>query len=190
MPNLRNYIMRCTACIGYGTRTFLVSAALVLIFVFLLMHNTAEYNGPDACGEKLTLFCAAGMKGPVADAVEKYKAEYGIDVAVQYAGSGTLFSNIKIVKSGDLYIAADDSYIKMGQDEGLIAESIPLATIIPVIAVKKGNPQGLTNIEDLYDILVVQLCRGTTFLIKPLHVLSVLTEPAGQHLDRHFTIQR
>ncbi len=151
MPCLRNCIRRYTVRIGYGTRTFLVSAALVLLFVLLLMRNTDENNGAGTSDRRLTLFCAAGIKGPVVDTVEKYRAEYGIEIVVQYAGSGTLLSNIKIVKSGDLYLAADDSYIKMGQDEGLIAESIPLATITPIIAVKKGNPKGITNIEDLLE---------------------------------------
>ncbi len=141
--------MRYAVHIGYGTKTLLVSAALVLLLVLLLMRNTDQSNGWGTSGDRLTLFCAAGIKGPVADAVEKYKQEFGIEVAVQYAGSGTLFSNIKIVGSGDLYLAADDSYIKMGQDEGMIAESIPLATITPVIAVKKGNPKGIADIEDL-----------------------------------------
>jgi len=115
----------------------------------MLMHDPERKSGSDTFRGKITLFCAAGIKRPIAEIAEKYKAAYGVDVEVQYGGSGTLYSNIKIAQQGDLYLPADNSYTKMGQAEGLIAEAIPLAIITPVIAVRKGNPKGITNVEDL-----------------------------------------
>lgn len=131
--------------IGYSIKTFLFSSIAIAVLVLLLFYN----NKADHDVEKLMLYCAAGIKKPVAEAVRKYKEEYGVDVQIQYAGSGTLLSNIKIVKRGDLYLAADDSYIRIAQKDKLVAEAIPLATMHPVIAVKKGNPKNIRNVEDL-----------------------------------------
>jgi ABC-type molybdate transport system substrate-binding protein len=97
----------------------------------------------------LLVFCAAGVKPPVEAAARAYEKEYGIPVHLQYGGSGTLLSNLRIAKSGDLFIAGDDSYIRAGREHGVIREAIPLARMRPVIAVKKGNPKKIRTLADL-----------------------------------------
>jgi molybdenum ABC transporter molybdate-binding protein len=59
-------------------------------------------------------------------------------------------SNLRIAKQGDLYLAADRSYIDEAIKYGLIHETQPLAFIRPVIGVAKGNPKGISTVEDLY----------------------------------------
>ncbi|GAA3554944.1 molybdate ABC transporter substrate-binding protein [Snuella lapsa] len=107
--------------------------------------------------KSLLLYCAAGIKPVVEKVAKQYYEDYGVRVDLQYGGSGTLLSNLRVAKQGDLYLAADKSYIQEAQSHGLIAETQPLAYIKPVIAVAKGNPKGITTIEDLYkeDVKVV-----------------------------------
>src|SRR5262249_19605876 len=50
---------------------------------------------------------------------------------------------------GDLYLPADDSYVSIGRDKGLLAEAIPLARMSPVLAVEAGNPNHITSLDDL-----------------------------------------
>lgn len=95
------------------------------------------------------LYCAAGLKPAVEPAVREFEALTGSRVQVQYAGSGTLLSNLKVAKRGDLYVAADRSFLDIAKEDGLVAETIPLARMSPVIAVAKGNPKGLVGLEDL-----------------------------------------
>jgi len=97
----------------------------------------------------LLVFCAAGVKPPVEAAAKAYEKEYGIPVQLQYGGSGTLLSNIRVAKAGDLFIAGDDSYIRAGREQGVLAEAIPLAPMRPVIAVQKGNPKNIRALADL-----------------------------------------
>ncbi|MGF1448604.1 MAG: substrate-binding domain-containing protein [Opitutales bacterium] len=97
----------------------------------------------------LTLYCAASAKPPVEELLERYETEYGVRVQVQYGGSGTLLSNLKIAKTGDLYLAADSSYTDIARREGLVAEVLPLAKLTPVIAVPAGNPQRIQGLDDL-----------------------------------------
>ena len=48
-----------------------------------------------------------------------------------------------------LYLAADESYIRLARQQGLLAEAIPLARMRPVVAVAKGNPKNVRTLDDL-----------------------------------------
>ena len=99
--------------------------------------------------QSLTFFCAAGIRKPVEAIARQYLEEFGIQVNLDYGGSNTLLSRIETARTGDLYLAADESYIETARKKGLVAESIPLAKMKPVIAVAEGNPKGIRSIEDL-----------------------------------------
>lgn len=106
------------------------------------------------CGDaepsaSLTLYCAAGMKPPVEAVVAEYEKRYGVVTQIQYGGSGTLLSALQIATTGDLYLAADESYLDRGTELGLIAETLPLARMRPVIATAVGNPKNILSIDDL-----------------------------------------
>lgn len=98
---------------------------------------------------ELKMFCAAGIRGPVELAARQYEAESGVRVALQFGGSNTLLNQLQVAKQGDLYLAADVSYLKLAQEKGLTAESVPLAHMKPVIAVAQGNPKKIEGIDDL-----------------------------------------
>lgn len=101
-------------------------------------------------GDELFMYCAAGMRVPIEKIVAEYEREFGIPVRVTYDGSNTLLSAITAHQKGDLYLAADDLYIKQAQDSGLVQEMLPLATMRPVIAVAKGNPKNIQSLDDLF----------------------------------------
>ncbi len=93
----------------------------------------------------LLVYCAAGLRQPVEAAVKAY----GTEIQLQFGGSQTLLGNLEITRKGDLYIPADESYLRLARSKNLTAESIPLATMRPVLAVPKGNPKGIRSVEDL-----------------------------------------
>ncbi len=68
---------------------------------------------------------------------------------LQYGGSQTLLANIEASQRGDLYLPADDSYLQIARDKGLVRETLPLARMTPVLAVPKGNPKNLHSLADL-----------------------------------------
>lgn len=107
-------------------------------------ENTAQRN--DAA---LLLYCAANMKNAVTQVAREYEKEFGRRVELQFGGSGTLLSNIRLTQVGDLFIAADESYTDIAKKENLIDETIPLAVQKPVIAVKKGNPKNIRGLSDV-----------------------------------------
>jgi molybdenum ABC transporter molybdate-binding protein len=130
-----------------ASRFFFFSLALaVLLIAVLLYHHTPS---PGEAGEKLVMYCAAGLKPPVEVVAQKYQEEYGVRVELQYGGSGALLSNLRIAARGDLFLAADRSYLDTARSNHLVAEIIPLAKITPVIAVRRGNPKGIHGLKDL-----------------------------------------
>lgn len=103
-----------------------------------------ERKGP------LTIYCAAGIKPPVEAVGREYERIYGVPIQLQYGGSGTLLSNLRVARRGDLFLAADDSYLAIARTNHLVEEVIPLARMSPVIAVRKGNPKNIRALEDLW----------------------------------------
>lgn len=125
--------------------SLLVMAALAGVLVWQGLTRQAAQT-PVA---ELIFYCAAGVQPPVAEAARLYEKEYGVAVRLQYGGSGTLLNNMQVARRGDLYLAADDTYLDVARQKGLLAESIPLAYMRPVIAVRRGNPKNIRTLSDL-----------------------------------------
>jgi molybdate transport system substrate-binding protein len=131
-------------------RTLAITALILASLVYLWVSMKSDRQ-PDTQSEEsqtLLMYCAAGLKLPVEAIRQQYEKEFGIVVQVNYEGSGTLLSKIKMAPRGDIYLAADESYIAMARQDGLVVESIELATLEPVVAVYKGNPQNITTLDD------------------------------------------
>jgi molybdenum ABC transporter molybdate-binding protein len=122
-------------------------AVVALVGLLVLGRPGRPSNGVST--EPLVVFCAAGLKPPVESAAAAYGRESGIPVQLQYGGSGTLLANIKVAEHGDLFLAADDSYLQIARSNGLLAETVPIARLTPVLAVARGNPRGVRGLADL-----------------------------------------
>ncbi|QLG44775.1 molybdate ABC transporter substrate-binding protein [Costertonia aggregata] len=121
---------------------------------------------------------------------KKYKKEYGIRVDVQYGGSGTLLSNLRVANQGDLYIAADESYVHEAIVQDLVGKTQSLADIVPVIAVAKGNPKGLMKIDDLFtNGLKVAIANPDAASIGRLTKKIFMEEGYWDMLQNNITVQ-
>lgn len=128
------------------------SLGLAALLIFLLAWKPAPATGKRHSSTPLPpllVYCAAALKPAVEKAAHEFEAETGRRVQIQFGGSGTLLSNLRIAKQGDLFIAADDFYLQAARSNQLVAETIPLARMSPVLAVAKGNPKQIRNLEDL-----------------------------------------
>lgn len=132
---------------GVGNRGLIVVGGMLATLCVLgwMLIPSGEVDK----GDTLLVYCAAGTRPAMGPIVDQYQDEFGVKVQIQYSGSNTLLSQIEVANSGDVYIAADDVYIELGQQRGLIKEAIAFAQQRPVIAVKKGNPRKITGIDDL-----------------------------------------
>lgn len=128
------------------------SIALVAVLTVVLLGGKENEEA-----DRLYVYCAAGMRYAMEDIAKEYEKEYGVAIQLDYAGSGALLSKIQENPSGDLYLAADASYIDKARQLNLAAEAIPLARMRPVIAVPQGNPLKIESLDDLLnpDVSVV-----------------------------------
>ncbi len=98
----------------------------------------------------LVVFCAAGMRKSVSTIARAYEQEFGIPVRLQFGGSGTLLAKLDIA-GGDLYLAADSSYIELAKARGKVAETVPIARMRAGFGVPRGNPEQLATLQDVLD---------------------------------------
>jgi len=124
----------------------LLVGAVTLWALFSFLYLSAQR--PTSRGKDLLVFCAAGMRYPMEKIAADYEEEFGVRVNLHYAGSNTLLSQIKTGQEGDLFLAADESYIELARDEDLVKEKLYVANIRPVIAVHKDN-KTVRSIDDL-----------------------------------------
>ena len=108
--------------------------------------------------QPIKLYCAASNRAVVEEIRQDYEEETGRQVDIQYGASQVLLSSLEVGQEGDLYLPADDSYLEMGRKRDLFRESIPLAQMRIVIAVREGNRKNISTFEDLLkeEIRVVQ----------------------------------
>ena len=123
---------------------------LLSVLAGLLVGVALFQRGPTRTTHTpITVYCAAGLKKPVEAIAEQYRRETGTEVRLQYGPTGALLSNIRVAKTGDLFIAADDGSVADARKFDVIREVLPLVRQHPVIAVRKGNPKNIHAIADL-----------------------------------------
>ena len=111
-----------------------------------LLTVGCDSRTPDA----VSLYAAAGLR----DAVEALRTEFtmqtGVRVDVDYAGSGVVLARVQKDPSADLFLPADVWYVDRLQEKADSVEtSVPVARLIPVLIVAKGNPKNITSLADL-----------------------------------------
>jgi ABC-type molybdate transport system substrate-binding protein len=121
---------------------FVVSLAAFVGLAFRIFTATPPGAKPDG---PILVYCATALR----ESVEAVVRSYGGEVQIQPGPSQTLLANAEISRKGDLYIPADDSYLSIARSKNLIAETLPLARMTPVLAVAKGNPKGVRGLDDL-----------------------------------------
>lgn len=168
---------------------------------FLLARNdsnqTSQYSvassvsNSDGPSKGVMLFCAASNRAVIEEIRSDYVEEYGISVEVQYGASQTLLSSLEVSGAGDLYLPADDSFLEIAGEKGLIAEVLPIARMQGVIAVKKGNPKSIKTLQDLLreDVRFVQASPDAAAIGKLAR--AILTETGQwEALDKATTAYR
>lgn len=122
---------------------------LVLMSVFLLAllvgcGNDASKQSESAktsTPEKITVQAAASLKGALTELAESYKKSHNLaddQIAINFAGSGTLRQQIEQGAPASLFISADEKNMNMLQDKDLVTDVKPLVTNELVLVVPKN----------------------------------------------------
>lgn len=123
----------------------LFGSIILLVGLLYLLQEPAT----DRSKSSLTLFCAASNRAVVEKIRADYEREIGIEVVIQYGPSQSLLSSAEVSGTGDLYLPADESYLELGREKGLVEEIFPLARMQAGLVVRKGNPGNYRTLEDI-----------------------------------------
>ncbi len=99
----------------------------------------------------ITAFVGSASQPVMQEAAAAFKEKTGVEVFLNFGGSGTMLSQMTIAKSGDLYIPGSPDYMAKAEVQGAVdpATIRKLAYLVPAIIVPKGNPAGIQSLADL-----------------------------------------
>ncbi len=101
--------------------------------------------------KSITAFVGSASKPPIEEAAQAFKEETGIKVYLNFGGSGTMLSQLKIAGEGDLYIPGSLDYMVKAERDGVVypdSEEI-IVYLVPAILVQEGNPKNIQSLADL-----------------------------------------
>lgn len=110
-------------------------------------EQTAASEATEISGEGLLVYCGAGMQKPFQEIANAFQEETGYEVVAVYANAAQIQTQIKEIQEGALFIAGSVEETKPVEE--FIVNSTNLVKHIPVLAVAKDNPKGITGIRDL-----------------------------------------
>lgn len=120
-----------------------VGSLAVAVFLVFILWAPWSRRGVHS-EEELLLYCAAGISQPVDAVVADYQRQYGVKVRVEYDASGKLLAKIRAAGGrGELFLAGDPSYMVEARKWNLVAETIPVARIRPVLIVHQATQERL-----------------------------------------------
>jgi molybdenum ABC transporter molybdate-binding protein len=171
---------------------FLGSVALFAGLVGALLWPSGDGA---ASRDPIVVYCAAGIKPAVEAVAKEYEQKYGVPVRPDYGGSQALLARISQTApeagGADLYLPADESYVQMARDKGLLAETLPLAHMHPVLAVAAGNPKKIASLDDLLrpDVSLAQADAKVAAIGKVTHD-ALHTNPKWGEIDRRTIVTK
>ncbi len=135
-----------------STHPYSVSGPVpVLIGALCLALVAGSSCAPAASRQPIQVFAGSASKQPLDEAARTFQERTGIPVTVTYGGSGTLLSQMILARAGDVFIPASQDFMDTAEARGVVdaASRRTIAYLLPVLAVRKGNPLGVTTLADL-----------------------------------------
>lgn len=110
----------------------------------------AGASGPDGGAGSIFVYCAGGVKLGVDAVAAEFERETGVKVALTYANSGQLLSQIETTGTGDVYIPGDIGFAEQAVERNLaVGAPEVFCYFVPAMYVRRGNPKSINDIEDL-----------------------------------------
>ena len=124
----------------------LLTLVLAGLLIFTLLSGCAKGQQ-----KTITAFVGSASKPAMEEAAKAFEEKTGIKVYLNFSGSGTMLSQMKLSKSGDLYIPGSPDYMVMAEHDGVVApESVKIISyLVPAILVQHGNPKNIKALSDL-----------------------------------------
>jgi len=105
-----------------------------------------------AGGGGLEVLCGGSFREPMEKLADLFEKETGMHVVLSFGQSEDLLPHVKLHERGDIFVT-HDPYVEYTKEAGpsgsALLRWVAVGTLAPVLVVVKGNPKGLTRLEDL-----------------------------------------
>ncbi|MEW6489902.1 MAG: molybdate ABC transporter substrate-binding protein [Thermodesulfobacteriota bacterium] len=129
-------------------RRFLATRVLPSLFVFALA--SAAQAGAWK-GRALEVFAGSASKPALEEAARRFQEATGARILLHLGGSGTMLSQMELLRRGDIYFPGSSDYGELAKRKGLVDPSteVRVVYLIPAINVPRGNPKNIRGLADL-----------------------------------------
>lgn len=126
---------------------FVGSVALLggLVGALYWTRDTGPANSTEA---PLEFYCAEAMRLPMEAIVLEYEAEIKQQVYLNFGASEAILFQLEKGKKSDLFLPADESYVRLAKKKKLVDESMDVASMNAVVIVSPNCPREIKTWDD------------------------------------------
>lgn len=101
--------------------------------------------------EKLVIYAADAIEPPLIELAKIYQDKTNVTCELRFTKAKSAINTMKQFKVGDVFIPATEKSMKLAEDEGIILSDTKkiVCYMSLAIAVQKGNPKKINDINDL-----------------------------------------
>lgn len=126
----------------------LVRRAMAVLMILALCAGCRDRAAGPAARPTLRVLCGSSMSAPVQQLAREFAATNDVEIALDTGGSETLLPKILAGAPADIYVCHDPFEAKV-KDANLLAGSVEVARLLPILAVPAGNPGAIRSVDDL-----------------------------------------
>jgi len=130
------------ALIAFGVSVLLLSGLISALYF------TRETGPTHDTSEPLIVHCAEAMRLPLTAIAADFEKELKQKVELRFGPSQTILANLQLTKQGDLFIPADDSFIRIAKNKDLISDVLNLAQMHAVVIVSPKLGRTIATWDD------------------------------------------
>lgn len=133
-------------------RDIYIAKRILVLFVFaafgLIVVIGCGKKEAEVTPKELVVLCGSSFPNPMEQLCSEFNAETGIKIITTTAGSEDFLPLVKVGQEGDILVT-HDPYLDYVAEAKRLADHAQVGFVAPVVAVQKGNPKGISSIEDL-----------------------------------------
>jgi molybdate transport system substrate-binding protein len=96
----------------------------------------------------LEVLCGGSFRDPMEKLAQLFERETGTKMVLSYGQSEDLLPQVKLHERGDVFVT-HDPYPEYTSEADALLRAVPVGYVAPVLVTAKGDPKGVTSLEDL-----------------------------------------
>jgi len=125
-----------------------VGMAILIAGVTLAACGCGKGRQDEAAKRELVLLSGSSFLPAARALADEFTRQSSIEVVSTSGESEDLLPLVKAGRKGDIFVT-HDPYLDYVREAGVLADSVHVGYVAPVLVVRKGNPKKLTAIADL-----------------------------------------